>query len=290
MSSASHDDPIPGWRLRHRGKVRRPFEAEDGRCEHLLLVADDRISAFDRELDLVVPGKGRTLTAQSRWWFARLDFPNHLVQDGRACPAIPRGVVDSAQLVHRLEMVPVECVVRGYLVGSAWKEYRSRGTVAGARLPAGLDFGASLPAPVFAPTSKGVPGSADVPLSDAEFERRAGGVGGRLRSASLDLYRQATAHAASRGLVVLDTKFEFGLDGSTGALTLGDEALTGDSSRFAVADEWSAGVRDRPLGKQILRDRLAASPGEAGETVLDQEFVRALAASYAELSRLLGAA
>lgn len=282
------DDAPPGWRLLHRGKVRRLFESRTGAYDHLLLVADDRISAFDRELDFTVPGKGESLTAQSRWWFDRLNYPDHLVRDATDCAPVPNDLAGRAQIVRRLTMIPVECVVRGHLVGAAWKEYVARSTVAGAPLPPGLAFGDRLPAPVFAPTSKGLPGAPDVPLSASESEALVGDAAARLRDASLLLYYRAAALAADRGLVLLDTKFEFGTDPSDGALTLGDEALTGDSSRYAKAEDWFGGIRDRPLGKQLLRDRLTVSDSNPRPAPVDRDVILRLTASYAELSRMLG--
>ena len=225
------------------GKVREIYELDD---ERLLLVASDRISTFDVVLPTEIPDKGRVLTGLSAFWFARTRelVPNHLValrSDGRSTEA------------HRLAMLPIECVVRGYLAGSGWKDYQSSGEVCGHRLPTGLRESERLPAPIFTPATKAQEGHDE----NIDREQAAELVGEELLAqaerASLELYGHAAAYAAERGIVIADTKFELGLD-ADGALTLGDEALTPDSSRFWPAAEYEPGRGQPSFDKQYVRD------------------------------------
>ena len=225
------------------GKVREIFELD---AERLLLVASDRISTFDVVLPTEIPDKGRVLTGLSGFWFARTReiVPNHLLAlrpDGRSTEA------------RRLSMLPIECVVRGYLAGSGWKDYRASGEVCGHRLPEGLRESERLPAPIFTPATKAEEGHDE----NIDREQAAELVGAELldeaERISLELYRFAAAHAADRGIVIADTKFELGLD-ADGALTLGDEALTPDSSRFWPADEYEPGRGQASFDKQYVRD------------------------------------
>jgi phosphoribosylaminoimidazole-succinocarboxamide synthase len=225
------------------GKVREIFELDD---ERLLLVASDRISTFDVVLPTEIPDKGRVLTGLSAFWFARTReiVPNHLLAvrgDGRSTEA------------RRLSMLPIECVVRGYLAGSGWKDYRASGSVCGHRLPAGLRESDCLPEPIFTPTTKAQTGHDE----NIDREQAAGLVGAeRLAEAeriSLALYGFASEYAAERGIVIADTKFELGLD-EHGVLTLGDEALTPDSSRFWPADQYEPGRGQPSFDKQYVRD------------------------------------
>jgi phosphoribosylaminoimidazole-succinocarboxamide synthase len=225
------------------GKVREIFELDGGR---LLLVASDRISTFDVVLPTGIPDKGRVLTGLSGFWFMRTReiVPNHLLalhEDGRSTEA------------RRLSMLPIECVVRGYLAGSGWKDYRATGAVCGHELPPGLRESERLPEPIFTPATKAQTGHDE----NIDRERAAELVGAELLAdverVSLELYRSASEHAAARGIIIADTKFELGLD-ADGVLTLGDEALTPDSSRFWPADGYEAGRAQPSFDKQYVRD------------------------------------
>jgi phosphoribosylaminoimidazole-succinocarboxamide synthase len=225
------------------GKVRELYALDD---ERLLLVASDRISTFDVVLPTEIPDKGRVLTGLSAFWFARTSsiVPNHLLQlreDGRSTEC------------RRLEMLPLECVVRGYITGSGWKDYQATGATSGHALPAGLRESDRLPAPIFTPSTKAQEGhDENIDLAEASElvgdERLA-----ELERISLDLYRSASEHALERGIIIADTKFEFGVDGS-GQIVLGDEALTPDSSRFWPADEYAPGRSQPSFDKQYVRD------------------------------------
>jgi phosphoribosylaminoimidazole-succinocarboxamide synthase len=243
-----------------RGKVREIFEADGG----LLLVATDRLSAFDVVLNQGIPGRGIVLTRLSEFWFRKLEgvCPHHLITTDLAAmpPAAARHAArlrGRTMYVRRLDIVPVECVVRGYLAGSGWKEYRERGTVCGVPLPKGLAESARLPAPIFTPTTKAKQGH-DLPLTFAEVERDVGAhTAARLRDVSIALYEAGARHAESRGILLADTKFEFGLD--QGRLVLADEALTPDSSRYWAKDGWAPGRPQDSFDKQIVRDWLEGS-------------------------------
>jgi phosphoribosylaminoimidazole-succinocarboxamide synthase len=225
------------------GKVREIYEVDESR---LLLVASDRISTFDVVLPTEIPDKGRVLTGLSAFWFARTEHivPNHLLAlraDGRSME------------VRRLEMLPIECVVRGYLAGSGWKDYLATGATSGHRLPAGLTESARLPAPIFTPATKAKEGHDE----NIDRERAADLVGeerlAEVERVAVELYRFASEHAAARGIVIADTKFELGLD-EDGRLVLGDEALTPDSSRFWPADGYVPGRSQPSFDKQYVRD------------------------------------
>jgi phosphoribosylaminoimidazole-succinocarboxamide synthase len=225
------------------GKVRELY-ALDG--ERLLLVASDRISTFDVVLPTEIPDKGRVLTGLSGFWFARTRdiVPNHLVAlraDGRSTEC------------RRLEMLPIECVVRGYLSGSGWKDYRRTGATSGHVLPAGLRESERLPEPIFTPATKAQEGHDENIDATQAAELVGAELFDRVERVSLELYRLAAEYAAERGIVIADTKFEFGLDGG-GALVLGDEALTPDSSRFWPADEYAPGGPQPSFDKQFVRD------------------------------------
>ena len=224
------------------GKVRELYALDD---ERLLLVASDRISVFDVVLPTEIPDKGRVLTRLSAFWFERTRdlVPNHLLavrEDGRSMEC------------KRLEMLPIECVVRGYLAGSGWKSYREEGAVCGVPLPPGLRESDELTEPIFTPTTKALSGH-DEPLTRAQAAELLGTERlDEVEQASLALYRLAAEHARGRGILVADTKFEFGLDGET--LVLGDEALTPDSSRFWPADDYEPGRPQASFDKQFARD------------------------------------
>lgn len=275
------------WTLVYSGKVRDLYvsDEEPGR---MLVVASDRVSAFDHVLEPAIPGKGALLTRLSLWWFARLGMPHHLAA---AHPSLgehlPPGIAERAMLVHRLDMFPVECVVRGYLAGSGWAEYQRTQSVCGIPLPPGLGNGDRLPEPVFTPATKAPVGEHDENVS---YERAVELVGERdaaaLREASLRAYRTAAAIAEERGLILADTKFEFGRDPETGELMLADEVLTSDSSRYWDAESYRAGGRNRldSFDKQIVRDWLAANwDGTGTPPPLPPEIVERTAARYREL-------
>lgn len=295
---------LPGWRHAYSGKVRDLYVPEpasgtdrDGEsaatdldtADRVLMVASDRVSAFDHVLEPGIPGKGALLTQLTHWWFDRLGIANHLdpVQD------VPVEVADRAVIARRLRMHPVECVVRGYLSGSGWAEYRQSQSVCGIPLPAGLADGDRLPEPIYTPAYKAPLGEHD---ENVTFERTIELVGAEtataLRDAALDLFRRASAIAEERGVILADTKFEFGDDPATGALTLADEVLTSDSSRYWDASLYEAGGPDRvaSFDKQIVRDWLAAHWDRAGAPpALPAEIVERTAARYRELiERLTG--
>ena len=244
----------------HQGKVRDLYDAGDGR---LLMVASDRISAFDVVMAEPIPDKGRVLTAMSAFWFQELlaVAGNHLVStDVSSLPVGERDPwrIGRIMLVRRCQMVPVECVVRGYLSGSGWKEYRAAGSVCGIRLPGGLREADRLPAPIFTPTTKAPVGTHDEAMTfDAVVAEIGGEVAEQVRALSLAAYTRAAAHAESRGIILADTKFELGT--RDGELVLADEVLTPDSSRFWPADQWTPGVAPPSFDKQPVRDELEAS-------------------------------
>ncbi|WP_460738919.1 phosphoribosylaminoimidazolesuccinocarboxamide synthase [Microbacterium neimengense] len=306
------NDPalLDGWRHVYSGKVRDLYVPDDtpegASGERMLVVASDRVSSFDRVLEPGIPDKGVLLTTLSLWWFDRLAggdggrrIPNHLVadhvlgSDDTAHELIPDAVVGRAMLVRALDMQPIECVVRGYLTGSGWLEYQSTGTVCGIPIAPGLTDGDRLPEPIFTPAYKAPMGEHDENIS---FERTAEIVGSemaeRLRELSLEIYARAAATAEERGLILADTKFEFGLD-EHGVLTLADEVLTPDSSRYWDADAWRTGTtpaeRMASFDKQIVRNWLAAAwvPREGEPPRLPDEIAAQTSARYAELLRRL---
>jgi phosphoribosylaminoimidazole-succinocarboxamide synthase len=245
--------PLPGCRRITPGKVRDLYEVGD---DLLLIVASDRISAFEQVFPTPVPDKGRVLTAMSVFWFDQLAdvLPNHLVAfDG---PRIPAAVRGRALLVERLEMLPVEAVVRGHLTGRGYADYRRSGSVCGVPLPAGLAESARLPEPIFTPSTKTRPGEPDVNIDFETFATILGrALAEEVREASLELYRRGAARAAEQGLLLADTKFEFGI-GADGGLVLADELLTPDSARYWLAGTHRPG-RPRPsFDKQQVRDWL----------------------------------
>lgn len=247
--------PPPGLTHLHSGKVRDLYRTQDGR---LVMVASDRISAFDYVLDSPIPDKGRILTALSVWWFAQLAdvVPNHLISaDDPLIPAAWRG---RALLCQPLQMVPVEAVVRGYLTGSGLADYRAGGAVCGIPLPPGLEDGSRLPEPIFTPASKAELGEHDENVTFDDIVASAGETTARdIRELSLAVYARAVDIAAPRGIVIADTKFEFGF-GADGRLVLGDEVLTPDSSRFWPADQWEPGHAQPSFDKQYVRDWLVS--------------------------------
>jgi phosphoribosylaminoimidazole-succinocarboxamide synthase len=252
-----HSD-IRSLPLLARGKVRDVYAVG---ADRLLMVATDRLSAFDVVMGEPIPGKGQMLTQMSLLWFKRLAHvvPNHLTGDTPQSVVQPqeRAQVDGrAMLVKRLRAIPIEAVVRGYLVGSGWKEYQATGAVCGIQLPLGLKLAQKLDTPIFTPAHKAAVGEHDENIGFEQAARQIGqGLAQRIRSISLDLYTQAAAFAAERGIVIADTKFEFGLD-ADGTLTLMDEVLTPDSSRFWPASGWQPGELPPSYDKQAVREWL----------------------------------
>lgn len=239
------------------GKVRDLYDLPDGR---LLLVASDRISAYDVVLPTPIPDKGRILTAMSLWWFEQLrDLVLNHVVSADLPPDVPADLVGRAIVCQRLDMLPVECVVRGYLTGSGWSDYSRSGAVCGVELPPDLLDGSRLAVPIFTPATKAALGSHDENVSYEVVVATVGeSAAAALRDLSCAVYEQAEAVARDRGILVADTKLEFGYD-ADGAIVLADEVLTPDSSRFWPADEWSPGAPPPSYDKQFVRDWLTSS-------------------------------
>jgi phosphoribosylaminoimidazole-succinocarboxamide synthase len=247
---------LPGIKKLRSGKVREVFDLG----EHLLLVATDRISAFDCILPNAIPGKGAVLNRLSTFWFHRLDFvPNHMIEtEVAAFPAELKPFADMlrgrSMIAKKATPLPVECVVRGYVAGSGWKEYQESSTVGGYAVPAGLQQCERLPEDLFTPSTKADEGH-DEPITWGECRQLLGDeTAQRVRQMSLDLYRHGRAYAASRGIIIADTKFEFGIH--DGEIILIDECMTPDSSRFWPADEYKTGANPPSFDKQFVRDWL----------------------------------
>lgn len=258
-TAALYESRLQSLPLLHQGKVRDVYDAGDGR---LLIVATDRLSAFDVVLPDPIPGKGVVLTALSNFWFARtshivrnhlLDVPlESLLPDERE----RERVQGRAVVVRRLEGLPVEAIARGYLIGSGWKDYRRTGSVCGIRLPEGLGLAERLPEPIFTPSTKAERGAHDENIGFEAVERLVGGdLAREIRRVTLDIYRAGAEYARDRGIIVADTKLEFGLDRDD-RLVLMDELLTPDSSRFWPAGEWRPGENPSSFDKQFVRDYL----------------------------------
>ena len=245
----------------YSGKVRDLYEIDEKR---MLMVASDRLSAFDVILEEPIPEKGKILTAISNFWFDKLKdlVPNHFTGDQveDVVPAAELPLVEGRAVVaKRLKPVAVEAIVRGYIVGSGWKEYQKSGTVCGIQLPAGLKEAAKLPQPIFTPSTKAAVGDHDENISFAQCEAIIGAeLAAKVRDTAIALYSAAVEYAATRGIIIADTKFEFGLD-EDGTLTLMDEALTPDSSRFWPADSYAEGSNPPSFDKQFVRDWLEST-------------------------------
>jgi len=290
-----------GWAHAYSGKVRDLYietgVADLEHADRVLLVASDRVSAFDHVLSPGIPGKGELLTTLSLWWFDQLaGVPNHLVADHElrgdsVRNLIPNAVAGRAMLARTLDMFPIECVVRGYLVGSGWLEYQQSKTVCGIALPAGLANGDRLPEPIYTPAWKAPFGEHD---ENIPFERTVELVGlevaTALRILSIDVFSRASSIAESRGVILADSKFEFGTNRDNGAITLADEVLTSDSSRYWDAAAYASGNRTDSFDKQIVRDWLTANWDRRGvPPELPAEIVAKTAARYRELiERLTG--
>jgi len=278
---------LPGWNHIYSGKVRDLYDSDD-QPGRMLVVASDRVSAFDHVLEPGIPGKGALLTELSLWWFGQLaGVSNHLIAPAveRSSSGVPAEVADRAMLVRRLDMHPIECVVRGYLAGSGWLEYQATQSVCGVALPAGLHDGDRLPEPIYTPAWKAPLGEHDENISlERTVELVGAATAAALRDASLEVFARASAIAESRGVILADTKFEFGTDPATGELTLADEVLTSDSSRYWDAAAYASGDRTASFDKQIVRDWLAANWDRAGAPPrLPPEIVERTAARYREL-------
>jgi phosphoribosylaminoimidazole-succinocarboxamide synthase len=254
-----HRTALAGLKRINEGKVRDIYEVDAGR---MLIVTTDRMSAFDVVLPDPIPDKGRVLNEISNFWFGKTGhiIPNHLT--GAALSSVVRDPAELAMLegraviVKRLHALPLEAVVRGYLIGSGWKDYQATGSVCGIALPPGLEQAERLPEPLFTPATKAAVGDHDENISFAQAERLVGAsLAAQVRDAALALYRFAAEHALKRGIIVADTKFEFGVD-DAGRLTLIDEVCTPDSSRFWPADTYRAGISPPSFDKQFLRDYL----------------------------------
>lgn len=285
---------LDGLTVHRRGKVRDMYEAG----EHLLMIATDRISAYDVVLGSAVPDKGRVLTQLSAFWFGRTGriVGNHLLstdpaeypRPARAHAALLAG---RSMLVRRTRPIPIECVARGYLSGSGWKEYQRNGQVCGVRLPAGLRESDRLPEPIFTPATKAETGH-DVNVSEAEAGRLVGAdLVARLRALTLALYEHGAAHAAAHGIIVADTKFEFGIvdEGGREEVLLIDEALTPDSSRFWPAERYEPGGPQPSFDKQYVRDHLdrVAWDRKPPAPTLPDDVVENTRRKYVEACRLL---
>lgn len=277
---------IPGYRHIYSGKVRELYQPTDPKFSHLaLIVATDRISAFDHILAPAIPGKGVELTRITNWWLDQIDFPNHRTTE--LTP--PTEIADRAVVVKKLEMYPVECVVRGFISGSGWKEYQQTQSICGIALPAGLQFGDRLPQPIFTPAYKAPQGEKDENITYEKVVELVGAeVAAELKKASLAIYSTAADVAERAGLILADTKFEFGKDPANGVITLADEVLTPDSSRYWDKAQWEAGVRDQSFDKQMVRNWLSQNWDHRGEPpTLSPEIVELSAQRYQELRERL---
>ena len=295
---ALHTSQLTSLPLLARGKVRDNYAVGDDR---ILMVASDRISAFDVIMGEPIPGKGALLTQMALWWFEQLKdiVPNHLTGDAPESVVAPGEVAQvqgRSMLVKRLQPIPVEAVVRGYLAGSGWKEYQDSRSVCGVPLPAGLQNASKLPQPIYTPAAKAAVGEHDENITFERTEQMIGPeLAAKIRDVSIRLYERAAAIALAKGIIIADTKFEFGLD-DAGQLVLMDEVLTPDSSRYWPADSYQEGSNPPSFDKQFLRDWLeqaqvdgqpwAKSPPAPA---LPQAVIDGTAAKYREaLQRLLG--
>ncbi len=291
MEKTIGDIELPGFKIFKKGKVRNVFDLGD----KLLIVATDRISAFDFILPSLIPFKGKVLTQVSKFWFdhTALVCPNHLISIETADlpPALKphAATLDKrSMLVRKTQVVPVECVVRGYLAGSGWKEYQASGKICGIRIPAGLRESDRLEEPIFTPSTKAEEGH-DLNISFKEMQKAVGSALARkIRTVSLELYKRASLHALSKGIIIADTKFEFGLLGED--LVLVDEIFTPDSSRFWPLQTYAPGRSQPSLDKQFVRDYLETTGWDKQTPpppALPDEIVRKTSDKYLELYRLL---
>jgi phosphoribosylaminoimidazole-succinocarboxamide synthase len=292
MLAAMLESHVPSLERIHQGKVRDIYAVDE---QHMLIVTTDRLSAFDVVMPDPIPGKGRVLTQISNFWFART---RHIVPNHLADYPLARAVPDAAErapleersvVVRRLKALPIEAVVRGYLIGSGWKDYQQTGTVCGIALPAGLRQADRLPEPIFTPATKAEMGSHDENIPYERVVALIGrGLAEQVRATALALYAFAVEHALARGIIIADTKFEFGVD-EAGRLTLIDEALTPDSSRFWPADTYRPGTSPPSFDKQYVRDYLETLdwPKRPPGPKLPPEIVARTSEKYAEALRRL---
>jgi phosphoribosylaminoimidazole-succinocarboxamide synthase len=289
INSTLHSLPLLG-----RGKVRDNYAVGE---DKLLIVTSDRLSAFDVIMNEAIPDKGRVLNQMANFWFEKLGHvvPNHLTGIDPVSVVAPdeaEQVRGRAVVAKRLKPIMVEAVVRGYIIGSGWKDYQDTGAICGIQLPAGLPQAAKLDAPIFTPAAKAEMGEHDENISFAEMEKRIGAeLAAKMRDISIQLYTEAANYAATRGIIIADTKFEFGLD-DNGVLHLMDEVLTADSSRFWPADSYATGISPPSFDKQFVRDYLETITSwnkTAPAPTLPDEVVQKTAAKYREaLERLTG--
>jgi phosphoribosylaminoimidazole-succinocarboxamide synthase len=291
MSKPLAESSLKSLEFLHRGKVRDLYAIDANR---LLVVQTDRLSAFDVILPDPIPGKGQVLTELSTFWFHRLApvIRNHLLPDDPLSVVAPSErdqVAGRAMVVRRLTPLLVEAVVRGYVAGSGWKDYQETGSICGVKLPAGLAQAEKLPEPIFTPASKAPKGEHDENITFDEVERTIGAsMAAKVREVSLALYREAAAHALARGIIIADTKFEFGTD-ADGGLWLIDEALTPDSSRFWPVVEYRTGISPPAFDKQFVRDWLESVNWDKRPPApkLPPEILAKTAEKYREALRLL---
>ncbi len=292
MPTTLLESDLPGLELLHRGKVRDVYALPDDR---LLIIASDRLSAFDVVLPDPIPGKGEMLTQISNFWFGKTAHlvPNHLTGTP-ATEVLPAGVDPKlyerrAVVVKRLKALPVEAIARGYLIGSGWKDYQKTGALCGIDLPEGLRQAQQLPQPIFTPSTKAPKGTHDENIGFDQVEKLIGAdLARQVRDATLAIYRFAAAYAAERGIIIADTKFEFGTD-AAGKLYVMDEMLTPDSSRFWPADQYAVGISPPSYDKQFVRDYLETLDWDkrAPGPKLPREVIAGTAAKYAEALRKL---
>lgn len=290
--SAVFETHLPGLKLLSRGKVRDIYDVDDS---HMLIATTDRLSAFDVVLPQPIPGKGEVLTRVSKFWFRRTRdiIPNHLanipLEQVIHDTALRERLGNRAQVVRKLKPLPVEAIVRGYIIGSGWKDYQKTGAVCGIELPAGLRQAGKLPKAIFTPSTKAADGAHDVNIDFAVTEKLIGSeLAEQVREISLRIYKECATYALECGIIIADTKFEFGLD-ENGVLHLIDEVLTPDSSRFWPAEEYRPGTSPSSFDKQFVRDYLEALGWNQTPPApeLPQEVIDKTAGKYREAERLL---
>jgi len=286
-----YETSLKSLKFMHRGKVRDLYEID---ADRMLIIQTDRLSAFDVVLPTPIPNKGRVLTAMSNFWFRKLGhvLPNHLLDvapESVVAPAERAQVEGRAFVVRKLKPLPIEAIVRGYITGSGWKDYQKTQMICGIPLPAGLQEAQQLPQPLFTPSTKAALGAHDENISFAQMERLIDpALAGRVRDKTIQLYSEAAAYAATRRIIIADTKFEFGQD-RAGALYLIDEALTPDSSRFWPKDQYRVGTSPPSFDKQFVRDWLEARKWNKQPPAPDlpDDVLRKTSEKYEEALRLL---
>jgi phosphoribosylaminoimidazole-succinocarboxamide synthase len=291
MKEAMYDIEIPGVKKLYSGKVRELFEVDD---KNMLMVATDRISAFDYILPTPIPEKGIILTQMSIFWFGYLKdvMKNHIVE--YRFDEFPEKfrryqfLKDRSVIVKKVKKVPIECVVRGYLSGSGWKEYKEKGEVCGVKLPDGLKESDKLPEPIFTPATKEEKGQHDINIDFSEMSKRVGeDIARMLKEKSIILYKKASEYAENKGIIIADTKFEFGID--NGEIILIDEVFTPDSSRFWEKDKYMPGKPQDSLDKQYIRDYLLSTKWDRNSSPpsLPDEVVQMTVNKYRQIYRIL---